>query len=1013
MASALPPILVEIQADVASLKKGLADAQNALKGIDDSVEQTGSSMTRFMDRIKQVGATLGIAFAGSQIISFFKESIVAANEASNAQERLATLLRNTNGGTEAQIQALLQQAEALEKVGVVSKDNIIVAQSQLATFDLTAKTINTLTPAILDYVTAEKGAAASADDYRQMTNSLAQALNGNFASLTRVGFVLDETTKKQISSGTESERAAAIVEVLNSTYKGFNETLRDNNPLQAAINDLDKLKGDIGEALIPVVDTLSRFISEDLIPALRDMAAWFKENYGALKVFTIIVGGAYAAFKLYRGILITTKVATEAYAVATTLMKGGQLASIASTNGLAASMLKLNAAMRANPIGIIVTALALLAAGFVYAWKRSETFREVVIKVAQAVMNGFAKLAEIAGKFFSLIGKVPGMGWAKSIGNGLDSISDKVKIASKNLMDLKSGFKGMGNVSMTGGAGDPFAGADKGGKGGGLDEKGKKKLADYQKKVKDLYRDMNDVIKEANEKAEKALETRNERMAEAQERFNERVADLQNRFNEQMEAAQERFNERKADLDERYNDQINDAVKRQKEEEAKITKRYGEEVIKINQEFNKKKIDLEASLQDKLNDLRKNAAEKAADLTRKAAEKQAGIVKQSVDRLRNAFASKTGFSLTEAFGKGASGEDILAKLTEKLRVSKNLAEKAEFLAANGFTQPFIEQVMAAGPEVGNELADAILQASPETIEQFKKTFGELETVSNTGLDALAKSMNTGANLATQELRDAYDQVAIDLKQSLNEVNAELTANMAEQQTAFNIAMAEAEKTRKDKLTEAYNDMREAIAESERELAEARVKAKEALDKGMAEAQAELEKARKKAQEELSKGLAEAQATLQKALIDAQKAYEKAIDEINASTQKKLEELKRKLVEVAALMAALSKAQAAAVVASAPSFTPIVPVTSPTGTTNTTGTSTSTTVNVTGVNLTNPNDTATSVINAIRFGNVVVPTAPSALASGESGAIGAASIAARTQVLTSGGGSGGRFGTLIQ
>jgi hypothetical protein len=54
-----------------------------------------------------------------------------------------------------------------------------------------------------------------------MTNGLAQALNGNFASLTKTGFVLDEVTKKTISTGTESERAAAIVKVLDSTYKEF------------------------------------------------------------------------------------------------------------------------------------------------------------------------------------------------------------------------------------------------------------------------------------------------------------------------------------------------------------------------------------------------------------------------------------------------------------------------------------------------------------------------------------------------------------------------------------------------------------------------------------------------------------------------------------------------------------------------------------------------------------------------------------------------------------------------
>jgi hypothetical protein len=43
-----------------------------------------------------------------------------------------------------------------------------------------------------------------------MTNGLAQALNGNFASLTKTGFVLDDVTKDLIKNGTEAERTAAI-----------------------------------------------------------------------------------------------------------------------------------------------------------------------------------------------------------------------------------------------------------------------------------------------------------------------------------------------------------------------------------------------------------------------------------------------------------------------------------------------------------------------------------------------------------------------------------------------------------------------------------------------------------------------------------------------------------------------------------------------------------------------------------------------------------------------------------
>jgi hypothetical protein len=164
------------------------------------------------------------------------------------------------GATDAQIQSLNDQAQALQEIGVVNKENITQTQSQLATFNLQIDTIKALTPAILDYVTAEKGAAASADEFKSMTNGLAQALNGNFASLTKVGFVLDETTKKTIKNGTEAERAAALVAVLDSTYKDFNKNLAltDAGQMQILANAADDAAENIGVGLIDALKTLGK-----------------------------------------------------------------------------------------------------------------------------------------------------------------------------------------------------------------------------------------------------------------------------------------------------------------------------------------------------------------------------------------------------------------------------------------------------------------------------------------------------------------------------------------------------------------------------------------------------------------------------------------------------------------------------------------------------------------------------------------------------------------------------------
>jgi hypothetical protein len=215
-------------------------------------KEADTAVNKLQKSTVNLGRTLGIALSATAIAAYGKASVRAFANAEAQQQRLVQLLKVGVSATDSQIESLNKQADALERVGVVSAGNVTQVQSQLATFNLQARTIATLTPAILDYVTAEKGAAASTEEFRSATNGLAQALNGNFTSLTRVGFVIDESTRKLIKNGTEAERTNAIVQVLDSTYKGFNASLRDTpvGSLQILTNAADAAKESIGEGLV-------------------------------------------------------------------------------------------------------------------------------------------------------------------------------------------------------------------------------------------------------------------------------------------------------------------------------------------------------------------------------------------------------------------------------------------------------------------------------------------------------------------------------------------------------------------------------------------------------------------------------------------------------------------------------------------------------------------------------------------------------------------------------------------
>ena len=357
--------------------KGIKSAVREFERAKGTLDKFGASGKIFTEVGTSLTKNLTVPLIG--VAGALGVMIKGSIDAGKSQQRLTQILMTTGAASSDQVTALLRQAAALEKVGVVSKENIVTTQAQLATFDLQGTTIEQLTPAILDYVTAEKGAAASADDFKSMTNGLAQALNGNFASLTRVGFVIDEDTKKKIANGTETERAAALVSVLGSTYKGFNEELAKTPEGQMIKlkQEFGDLSNEVGAALLPIVMELVKFIRESVIPQVQKWVDWFKQ----LSPETIKVSLAVAAVVA---------------AIGPALIAIGQL--IIATKRFIEVFKLLSIALATNPVYLVVAGLVLLSYALYKAWQTSDTFRQGVVKMANAVVGFAESIANFAIK---------------------------------------------------------------------------------------------------------------------------------------------------------------------------------------------------------------------------------------------------------------------------------------------------------------------------------------------------------------------------------------------------------------------------------------------------------------------------------------------------------------------------------------------------------------------------------------------------------------------------------------
>ena len=896
MSNAIPPILVQIAADVSQLKAGLAQAESSIKGMNGTVATANTGMQNMIGTAKKMAGTLGVAFAATQIVQFGKDTIMAASSMAESISKVNVVFGQSAesvfkfGDSAAKNMGMSNQA-AIEAAGTYGNlfQAFGIGQGKATEMSTT-----------LVQLAADLGSFNNTST-EEAINALRSGLAGETEPLKRFGVALNEVTLKnkafemgfgQIKGAMDPAIKAQVTYalVLEQTKLAQGDYERTAggvaNTMKSLSAEFANAKVAVGEILMPAFTAILGVLKV-LVPVITAITGYFKDNADAIKMLAIIVATATVAFYAFKAVMIAKIAVTKAYnAVLAAQKLGFTLAQIAAFNFKVAITL-LTAAMKANPIGLIVTALGLLAAGFVLAWKKSETFRGIVIKVVQAIANAFAKLVEIAGAFFKALGKVPGMSWAKTVGKGLDDISTKIKTASKNLSDLKSSFKGMGNVSMTTGTAGVTGGSTggTGGKTGGTTTSAadaKKKADDIKKTLKDVagvYKDMNKVIADSEEKVADAQKKRDENIAEARQKYNRAVRDA-NRT---------------------YSRAVRDADKRLLEDTAEAYKRNREQLESINRDYSKRTLEIERKLQEAITNLREKAAEKSADAVKKSAEKQQQIIQQSMDRLRNAFASKTGFNISEAFGEGKSGGDLLADLKTKLSAAKNLAQNAAMLQSSGFSQTFIEQVVAGGPESGNQLSQAILGSSPETIRELQAAFAEMERVSNTGLDALAKTMNSGGKLATDELRLAYEQVAVDLQESLTEINDELNKGMLEANKDYMDAMAEATVARDEKMAESAKDLLEALAEANKNYTEAIAEAQENLDDALAEA-------------------AEA---LSDALIDIQKSYQDAIAQIARDTQERINDLRAKLLELAALLRELGAAQEArSVMANAPVYTPV-------------------------------------------------------------------------------------------
>lgn len=388
--------------------KVVSDTKNAQKGL----EETASAVEKFEKGLNRVTPAATVAMGGIVLLG------KSATDAASALEQSTGAVSSVFG----------QHAEKIYAYAEKSADSVGLAKSQyqdLATI-VGAQLKNMGVP--MDEVTDKTSlligvgsdlAATFGGETSEAVSAISSLLRGERDPIERYGVSIKAADiqarlaaqgldKLEGAARQQAETQATLTLLMEQTKDAQGAFAREAETAagaqQRANAAWENAKAQLGEHLLPVVTLFTQKLTE--------AANWISENdtltltiIGTIGVFATGILALNAALKAYQAIQVAVKVAT-------TLWRGAQIA--------------LNFALSANPIGIVVTAIGALAAGVYYAYNNSETFRNGVNRMWEAIKAGASWVAGIlqpvVDAFWSLVNAVQtAYNWVKDLFSGIQA----------------------------------------------------------------------------------------------------------------------------------------------------------------------------------------------------------------------------------------------------------------------------------------------------------------------------------------------------------------------------------------------------------------------------------------------------------------------------------------------------------------------------------------------------------------------------------------------------------------
>lgn len=296
--------------DKGTLKKVTMDAEQlgrAVRSVQDESEKAKRSVLTWAETAQaidvlqsSIGELQGVV---SDLTSAYQVQLVA-------ETQIETIMRQRMAATDEQIQSIKNLCSAQQELGVIGDEVQLSGAQQMATFLQNKRSLDVLIPAMNNLVAQQNGLNATNQDAVSIGNMMGKAMQGQVETLQRVGITFDESQKKVLQYGTESERAAMLAKVITQNVGNMNAELAKTDAGKQ--KQLENTLGDIKEQMGALVQGIAPYVTmaSQITVTITGVVKLTTSLYAATKAFGTVTVAVEAASRAKVGMTAIVRVLT-------------------------------------------------------------------------------------------------------------------------------------------------------------------------------------------------------------------------------------------------------------------------------------------------------------------------------------------------------------------------------------------------------------------------------------------------------------------------------------------------------------------------------------------------------------------------------------------------------------------------------------------------------------------------------------------------------------------------------